>query len=768
MSKYQDPKNPFIPDRNAIPLHEPKYAPITEKFIADAPPPPPRFTVKPPEGAPNILICLIDDMGYGASSAFGGPVPMPNAERMAKRGMRFNRFHTTSICAPTRAALLSGYNHHSANMGQITEVGTAYPGNLCTRPKDVTPVARILKDNGYNTAQFGKCHEAPNWETSPVGPFDHWPTYSGFEKFYGFMAAETSQIHPELFDGTTMLDTPEDPDYHLSEDLADQCCLWMQTQKALAPDKPFFTYFAPGATHVPHQVPQKYIDMFKGQFDEGWDAVRAKTHQNMLDMGIIPPGTDLAAKPKAIVDWDTLPEKEKELYRLQMEIYAGYGYHIDEQIGKIFDTMEDLGILDNTLVFYILGDNGASAEGHMHGVFNEMSSANGHEEDVDWIIEHKDWLGNDMSYGHYAAGWAIALDSPFTWAKQIASNFGGTRNGMIVHYPAKYEGKGECHDQFHHVIDVAPTILDIAGIPQPEYVDGIKQRPVEGVSMKYAMEDKDAKGTRDTQYFCIDANMGIYHEGWFAGALDKAPWESKSGIKSLDDSVWELYDLSRDFSCANDLAKEMPEKVEEMKKVFFAEAEKFNVLPIDNRGILRFNAALVGRPTLMGDRKEIKLTEGMVGLKENCFLNTKNTSFKITADVEVGDGHSDGVILSMGGRYGGFVLYVKDKIPVFCFNYLGFDRYYTRGEALTCERNQIIADFQYDGGGLGKGGNVVLTVNNKEVGTGRVDQTMPLIIAVDESASVGLQRGTPVTEEYTAKDSKFKGKIFGVDVQIYD
>lgn len=771
MPTYQDPKAPFTPDRTRLPIEEPIYPPITEPDIAKVPPPP-RFKLTPPEGAPNVLVVLIDDMGFGASSAFGGPIPMPNAERLAKRGMRFNRFHTTGVCAPTRTALLSGYNHHTNNMGQISEMGTAYPGNTSTRPQTVTPVARVLKDNGYNTAHFGKCHEVPVWEVSHNGPFTHWPTFSGMEKFYGFLAAETDQFNPELYDGVTMLEKPDDPDYHLSEDLAKQCIQWMKQQKAMNPNKPFFTYFAPGATHAPHQSPPKYRDMFKGRFDEGWDVMREKTLENMKKLGVCPPDTVLAPKHPAIYDWDDVDDKHKELFRRQIELYAGYAHHIDEQVGYIFDALEEMGIMDDTLVFYILGDNGASAEGMLDGVFNEMTAHNLVKEPFEFVYSKLDEMGTEYASNHYSACWAVALDAPFEYVKAVPSDFGGTRNGMIVHYPAKYAGAGEMHPQFHHVIDIAPTILDIAGIPIPEYVDGIKQRPMEGVSMKYAFENKDAPGTRKTQYFDIGRNWGIYHDEWFAGCTCGLPWEVSPDLtwdQIVAQKEWTLYDLSKDFACANDLAKVYPEKLAEMKKIYFDECVKYNVLPIETRAMAILNPEIAGRPSALDDPKSLTLSAGMIGIKESAFINTKNHSFRITADVEVDDNHRDGVILSLGNRFGGYSLYVKDGIPSFCYNFFGMERYYTRGtKPLEAGKSQIVLDFKYDGGGMGKGGATTLTVNNAKQAEGRVERTTAAMFELDGVASCGLQRQSPVTDDYTVENSRFKGNIYQVNISVTD
>ncbi len=771
MKKYYDPKVPFVPERTVLPIHEPEYAPCEVMFGDEIPAEtytknaPPRFTAEAPKGAPNVLIFLIDDMGFAATSAFGGPIPMPTAERLAQNGMKFNRFHTTAVCAPTRAALLSGYNHHSVNMGNITEVGTAYPGYTSTRPKTVTPMAKVLNLNGYATAQFGKCHETPVWETTGAGPFDHWPVHSGFEKFYGFLSAETNQYRPALVDGLNRIEIPDREDYHLTEDLADHCIRWIQEQKCVKPDRPFFTYFATGATHAPHHAPKKYRDMFKGEYDCGWDKVREQTYENMLKMGIIPEGTKLAEKPEKMPDWDSLSADQKKLYAREMEIYAGFARHTDDQIGRVVDALEELGELDNTIIFYILGDNGASGEGDQNGVLNENSYINHVPEPVDYILDHLDELGTEQAYNHYSINWAIAMDTPFTWMKTVASNFGGTRNGMIAHYPAKYKAKGEIHDQFHHVIDIAPTVYELCDIPIPKEVDGVEQRPMEGVSMKYAMDDISSKGRRKTQYFNVFTNYGVYHEGWFAGVVDKTAYEHTPLYEHTKDAPWELYNIDEDFSMSNDLAEKMPEKVEEMRKIFFEEGKKHNVFPMETRTEIIMVPEVAGRPTAFGDRNEVTLFDGMT-IPNLAFIDVKNRSFTITAEVEVAEDHTDGVIFAIGGRFGGMSLYVKDAKPCFCYNYVKKDYYYIKsGTPLTDEHNQIKLDFKYDGEGLGSGGTVTVTVNNEKVAEGRVEKTIMNQWSFDESVDVGHQVSTPVTEDYTIKTSRFKGKIYSVNVK---
>src|SRR5512136_2704463 len=513
-------------DRTTLPIPEPQYSKSTV-FDARKATPPPRFEVKAPAGAPNVLIVLLDDFGFGQSSAFGGPINMPTVERLADNGLRYNQFHTTSMCAPTRMALLTGRNHHMTNMGSITETATAFPGMTGQKPESIATLAMILQYNGYSTAQFGKNHETAVWEISPSGPTDRWPTRSGFDKFYGFMAGEMNQWAPTIYDGLDKIQTPAYPGYHFMTDMTNQAIKWMRYQKSLTPDKPFFIYFAPGATHAPHHAPKEWIARYKGKFDQGWDKLREETLACQKRLGVVPPETQLAPKPEAIKDWDKLTADEKKLFTRQMEIFAGFGEYADAEIGRLVDATKEVGQLDNTLVFYILGDNGSSAEGGMNGMFSEMTYFNGLQENVADILKHYDDLGGPMSYPHMAAGWAVAGDTPFTWTKQVASNFGGTRNGMVVHWPKRIAAKGEIRSQFHHVIDVAPTVLEAAGLPEPKIVNGTPQVPIEGVSMVYTFDDAKAESRHTTQYFEVFGNRAIYADGWFAGTIHKAPWEPK-------------------------------------------------------------------------------------------------------------------------------------------------------------------------------------------------------------------------------------------------
>ena len=753
-------------DRTTLPIPEPKYPHSTVLDARNATPPP-RFDVRAPAQAPNVLIVLIDDMGFGQPGAFGGPINMPTAERLAKSGLKYNQFHTTALSSPTRMALLTGRNHHTGNTGSIMETATAFPGNTGQRPESVAPLAMTLRYNGYSTAHFGKNHETAAWEVSPSGPTDRWPTRSGFDKFYGFMGGETNQWAPAIYDGMTKIEVPKVPNYHFTTDIANQAINWMQSVKALTPDKPFFIYFAPGATHAPHQVPKEWTVKYKGKFDRGWDRLREETLARQIRLGVVPPGTKLAPKPEAIKDWDKLSADEKKLFTRQMEVFAGFAEQTDYEIGRLVDAIADMGQLDNTLIFYILGDNGASAEGGMSGMFNEMTYFNGMIETVQDVMKHYDELGGPETYGHYAAGWAVAGDTPFTWTKQIASSYGGTRNGMVIHWPKGIKGKGEIRSQWHHVIDIAPTILEAAGLPEPKAVNGIPQTPIEGVSMLYSFSDARAKDRRQTQYFEIFGNRAIYHDGWLAGTVHKAPWEPKPRT-ALENDTWELYDTRSDFSLANDLAKKDPAKLKEMQELFLKEAEKHTVLPIDDRSIERVNPALAGRPDLMAGRTSLTVYEGMIGMSENVFINTKNRSHTITAEVTIPEGGASGVILAQAGRFGGWSLYMKNGRPTYTYNFLGLKRFTIAAkDTVPAGKATIRFEFAYDGGGLGKGGLGTIFVNGKKVAQGRIDQTQPMIFSADEGADVGEDGETPVTEDYgVPAPYRFTGKIGKITIDL--
>jgi len=753
-------------DRTVLPVARPHVEAITVLDARDVAVPP-RFEVTAPPGAPNVVIVLLDDMGFGVSSTFGGPVSMPTLERLAADGLRYNNFHTTALCSPTRMALKTGRNHHTAETSSVMETATGIPGSTGEVPNSIAPLAEILRLNGYSTAAFGKWHETPTWEISVSGPFDRWPTHQGFDKFYGFLGGETNQWSPLVFDGTAKVELPEDPDYHFTVDMTDQAIAWMQFQKALTPDKPFFVYYAPGATHAPHHVPQAWADRYKGKFDQGWDALRQGTLERQIALGVVPAGTQLAGKPEAIKDWATLSDNEKRLFTRQVEVYAGFAEHTDHEVGRLVQALQDLGELDNTLFIYIAGDNGASAEGGMNGVYNEMTYFNGVAESVEDQLKHLDNWGDPSTFPHMAAGWAIAFNTPFAWAKQVASDFGGTRNGMVIHWPAGIKAKGEVRSQFQHVIDIAPTILEVAHLPEPREVNGVPQVPMEGSSLAYTFDDAAAPDRHLTQYFEIFGNRAIYHDGWLAGTVHKAPWERKPR-NALADDVWELYDVRADFSLSRDLAAENPAKLLEMQQLFLMEAVQHKVLPIDDRFLERVNAALVGRPDVMGGRTTLTLRDGMTGMLENVFINVKNRSFTITADVAVPEGGANGVILAQGGRFGGWSLYFKDGKPAYTYNWLGLESTtVAAAEPLAAGKASIVLDFAYDGGGFGKGGNVVLSVNGRKVGEGRVEKTQANIFSADETADVGEDDATPVVEGLgEGAATRFTGTIDTVTVAV--
>jgi arylsulfatase A-like enzyme len=751
-----------------LPIPEPVTVPITEIDVRNAKAPP-RFQVKPPKGAPNIVIVLIDDIGFGHASAFGGPVYTPVAERLAKKGLKYNRFHTTSLCSPTRMALLTGRNHHSCNTGAIMEVATAFTGNTGLRPASVATLAEMLRQWGYITGAFGKYHETAVWEISPSGPFDRWPTRSGFDKFYGFFGGETNQWAPLIYDGVTRMEVPHEPGYHFTTDMTTKAIEWIRYHQSLTPERPFFTYYATGATHAPHHAPKEYIDKYKGKFDQGWDKVREETLKRQIDMGVVPAGTKLTPLPAGVKAWETLSADEKKLFARQMEVFAGFGEHTDHEVGRLVDAIEEIGELDNTLFFYIIGDNGASAEGGLNGTFNETLAFNGAlaAETIASQLRRLDEFGGPTAYNHFAVGWAIAGNTPFKWVKQMASHFGGTRNPMIVHWPKGIKAKDEVRAQFHHVIDIAPTILEAVGIPQPDVVNGVKQRPIEGVSIMYSFDDAKAKDRRTTQYFEMFGNRAIYHEGWVAACQHSIPWDLGTKPPAFDKDRWELYNVNEDFSQANDLAAKNPAKLKQLQEQFLVEAKKYNVLPLDDRRAERFNPVYAGRPDLMFGRKKLVVHEGMTGMMENTFINLKNSSHTITAEVEVPK-DANGVIICQGGRFAGWSLYMKEGKAKFAYNWFDVERTtITAKDAIPAGKAIIRYEFAYEGGKLpGGGGNATLFVNDQKVAEGRINQTVPFIFSADETADVGVDDATPVTEDYQQGNNRFTGKIRRVTLEL--
>ncbi len=731
---------------------------------------PPIEPLRPPAGAPNVLVVLIDDTGFGASSAFGGPVNTPTAERLAAGGLKYNRFHTTALCSPTRAALLSGRNHHAVGMGGITEVATSAPGYSSLRPNTCAPLAETLKLNGYSTAQFGKCHEVPVWQTSPMGPFDNWPAGGGgFEHFYGFIGGETNQYAPAIYQDMVPVEPDRTPEegYHFTEDMTDRAIDWVRQQKALMADKPFFVYFAPGATHAPHHVRPEWSARYRGRFDRGWDQVREETFARQKELGVVPADAELTARPAEIPAWDDMPEELKPVLARQMEVYAGFLEHTDHHVGRLIDALAELEILDDTLVYYIIGDNGASAEGTVNGTFNELLSLNGAAalETPEFMAARIDKFGTPEAYNHYAVGWAHAMDTPYQWTKQVASHWGGTRNGTIVHWPSGFSASGEVRSQFHHVIDVAATVLEAAGLPEPTSVHGVLQLPLHGVSMAYSFDDAAAAEQRETQYFEMFCNRGIYHKGWTAVTRHSTPWLFQADLPAFDDDVWELYGPG-DWTQAHDLAATQPDKLHELQRLFLLEAGKYNVFPLDDRRVERFNADLAGRPQLIRGNRQL-LFGGMGRLSENSVVVIKNKSHAVTAQIVVPDSGAQGVIVAQGGAFGGWSLFATGGRPAYCYNLFGLQRFKVSGDKpIPPGEHQVRMEFAYDGGGLAKGGTVALYVDGEKVGQGRVDATVPMLFSADETTDVGSDSATPVSDDYGPKDSAFTGRVRWVQIDL--
>jgi arylsulfatase A-like enzyme len=750
-------------DRTVLPIHEPLVPPYKELDARNATAPP-RFEVKAPDGAPNVVIVLIDDIGFGASSSFGGPISMPTLETMAANGLRYNRFHTTALCSPTRVAMLTGRNHHVNNAGAIMELATGFPGNTGIRPQSVTPLAEILRQNGYSTAAFGKYHETPPWEVSVSGPFTRWPTGSGFEKFYGFIGGETNQWAPAIFDGVTRVEHDMSPGYHFTTDMTNQAIKWISAQHSLTPDKPFFVYFATGATHAPHHVPKEWIEKYKGRFAGGWDRLREETYARQKEMGIIPAGTKLTPRPKEIPAWDDMNAGQKRLFERQMEAFAGFAEQTDHEVGRLVGQLDALGELDNTLFFYVVGDNGASAEGGPEGAYNEMMALNGIAGTYDQMRGHIDDWGSPATFPHYAIGWAWATNSPFQWTKQVASHVGGTRNGMVLSWPSHMKAHGEIRGQFHHVIDIAPTALEAAHIPEPKTVNGVEQYPMDGISMLYSTDDAKAPDRRKTQYFEMFGNRGIYHEGWIAATRHSIPWVLTKN-PPLQDDVWELYNIDKDFSEADDLAAKNPAKLKELQDLFMQEAERNHVLPIDDRRSERFNPAIAGRPDLLGGRTTMTVFDGMTGIMENAFINVKGVHHSVTAEVVLPDAKTEGVIIAQAGYFGGWTLYMKGGRVVHDYNFFGLTQTKVASKApLAAGRHTIVYEFVPDEAKPGTGGKSILSIDGQKVAEGHIAKTQPFAFSADEGVDVGVDNETMVSDDYKPGATDFRGEIVKVTV----
>ena len=752
-----------IPDRQHVGLTTFDAKDPDSKF-------PPIEPLRPPAGAPNVLIVLLDDVGFAASSAFGGAIHTPTAERLAKNGLKFNRFHTTALCSPTRQALLTGRNHHSVNMGGICEIATSAPGYTSVLPRNKAPLAMTLKLNGYATAQFGKCHEVPVWQTSPMGPFDQWPTGGGgFEYFYGFIGGETNQWYPAIFEGTTAIEPEKTPQegYHFTEDMTNRAIKWARQQKALMPDKPFFMYFAPGACHAPHHVPKEWADKYKGKFDQGWDKLREEIFARQKSLGVIPADAELTRRPAEIPAWDETPKEMRPIFAREMEVYAGFLEHVDHHLGRLIDALQELEVLDDTLVCYIIGDNGASAEGTPNGCFNEMTTLNGLAglETPEFLQSKIEMFGGPEAYNHYAVGWAHAMDTPYQWTKQVASHWGGTRNGTIVHWPNGISAKGEVRSQFHHVIDIAPTILEAAGLPHPTVVNSIQQAPLEGFSMLYAFHDASAAERHETQYFEMFCNRGIYHKGWTAVTRHGVPWLG-AYKRGFDEDAWELYDTNTDWTQARDLAQQQPQKLAELQRLFLIEAGKYSALPLDDRTFERFDPDLAGRPQLIRGKTQI-LFGGMGRLTENSILSIKNKSYSITADVDVPKSGAEGVIIAQGGNTNGWSLYARGGKLKYCYNYFGLQQTFVEAtQPIPAGHHQVRMEFKYDGGGTGKGGGVTLYVDGKPAGQARLERTVPMAFSCDETCDIGKEAGSPVSPDYGPEGNAFTGEVNWVQIDI--
>jgi arylsulfatase A-like enzyme len=730
---------------------------------------PPIKALRPPTKAPNILILLVDDAGFGSSSVFGGPCHTPNFEKLAAGGIKYTRFHTTALCSPTRQALLTGRNHHSVGMGAITEMGTSAPGNSGVRPKNKAPLAEILKLNGFSTAQFGKCHEVALWEVTPVGPFTQWPTGSGFEHFYGFVGGEANQYYPGLYEGTKAIEPDKSPEegYTLNNDLANRAITWMRQQKALMADKPFFVYYAPGATHAPHHVPAEWSDKYKGKFDAGWDVLRQVTFERQKKLGVIPADAQLTARHDEIPAWDDMDEALKPVLTRQMEIYAGFMEQTDHEIGRVLDAVRDLGIMDDTLIYLIIGDNGASAEGTINGCFNEMATLNGMPgiETVEFLTSRIDDFGTPKAYNHYAVGWAHALCTPYQWTKQIASHWGGTRNGLVVHWPNGVEAKGELRHQFHHVIDVAKTVLEVCHLPEPAIVNSIAQAPFEGVTMVPTFTDAKADENHLVQYFEMMGNRGLYLDGWTACTRHRTPWKADAP-PPFDEDVWELY-APDDWTQANNIVDTDPKRLADLQRLWLIEATKYNVVPLDDRGFERVNPDIAGRPQVITGNSQL-LFQGM-RVTEACVLTLKNKSHTVTAQVTVPEAGADGVLITQGGEYGGWTLYCLQGTLKYCYNFFGIEHYIVGSDTpIPAGEHQLRMAFKYDGGGLAKGGDVTLFCDGRQIGQGRVEQTQPMGYSADESCDVGSDTGSPASPEYGNTGNRFSGDIAWVQIDVGD
>lgn len=754
-------------ERSVLPIPEAAFkgriATTARESTADFP-----KQIQAPDKAPNVLIVILDDVGFGHAGTFGGAVSTPTMDSLAREGLRYTRFHTTALCSPTRAALLTGRNHHSVGTGVVIEMGTGFPGYTGIVPNSAAALPEILRQNGYSTAAFGKWHNTPDTEISPAGPFDRWPTGRtwGFEYFYGFMNGETHQYYPVLYRNITPVAQPKSPEdgYHVTADLADEAIGWLDKINGTNPEKPWLLYFSTGAVHAPHHTPPPYIEKYHGRFDAGWDAYRDETFARQKQLGIIPQNTKLTPRPAEIPGWNAQPEDAKRVYRRLMENYSGFLDHTDEQVGRLIAALEASGEMDNTLIFYIVGDNGASAEGGLEGTISELASINGVQLGLAEIKAKFDEIGGPGTDPHVPVGWAWAANTPFQWAKQVASHFGGTRNGLIVQWPKGIRDRNGIRTQFHHVIDIAPTVLEAAGIPEPGMVNGAAQKPMEGVSMLYSFDDATAGSRRTVQYFEMFGNRGIYKDGWMAAARHgRLPWETAATTGEFDADVWELYHIDNDFSQADNLADQNPQKLQDLKDAFLIEAKKYNVLPLDDRLAARFDTTL--RPNPMAGITQFTYGPGVNGIGEGAFLNTHSVPFSVTVNLDMPETSGDGVLAAIGGVISGWSLYVKDGKPVFCYNRFDIEQARVEApEALPPGKAKITVEFTPVDPTPGAAADVRVLVNDREVAKGRVSGTVPFRYGV-EPFDIGMDTVSAVCKDYTSP-FPFQGRINDVTIGL--
>jgi arylsulfatase len=751
----------------SLPQPDFKYPGKIGKTYKDSDPPQFPQPIQAPKGAPNVVLILLDDTGFGQYSTFGGGVPSPTMDRLAAEGLRYNRFHTTALCSPTRAALITGRNHHSAATGVITEAATGYEGYTCVLPRSCGTIGQVLQQHGYATAWIGKNHNTPAWETSAAGPFDRWANGLGFDYFYGFNAGDMDHWNPLLYENRNLVPRSNDPDYHLTVDLADRAIAWVRRVNSIAPDKPFFLYVAPGANHAPHHAPQEWIAKFKGQFDAGWDAYREATLARQKKLGVVPPDTKLTARSAGLPAWETLSAGQKKIYARMMEVYAGFAAHADHEMGRIVNAVKAMPGGENTIFIYIAGDNGASAEGGLEGSVNENLFFNGFPEKWEDNLKHIDELGGPTLFNHYPSAWAHAMNTPFQWTKQVASHFGGTRNPLIISWPARIKDRGGLRSQFLHTIDIVPTLYEAIGITPPESLNGIVQKPIEGVSFLPSLTAKEAPETRPTQYFELLVNRGIYHEGWMASSQSFVPWAPVRGEFDPLSAKWELYHVDQDFSQATNLAAEHPDKVKELEALFWQQAEKYHVLPLDWRAVERLNAELQGRPSIGGKRNKYTYYPGQVGLPDDAAPSVLNKSFSITADLRIPPSGAEGMIITQGGMTGGYGLYLRDGRANFVYNMLATERFTITTDPLPTGTVQLAVNVDYQGqpGEFGKPAAVTITANGKPVGRGQLTRTIPLKISQGEGLDVGTDLGSAVDFTYQLPFT-FTGEIEQVSIDL--